>query len=94
MNSDQHFFDIDFPTKLIHKKGLLRNGWITKGIKIPSKKMKILNMLVKQPKLSEDVLMYIAEYKMIYRSVIREAKIRENDKYILKMQKINLEQYG
>ena len=51
-------------------------------------------MLVKQPKLSEDVLMYIAEYKMIYRSVIREAKIRENDKYILKMQKINLEQYG
>jgi hypothetical protein len=26
--------------------------------------------------------------------MIREAKIRENDKYILKMQKINLEQYG
>ena len=38
MNSDQHFFDIDFPTKLIHKKGLLRNGWITKRIKIPSQK--------------------------------------------------------
>jgi hypothetical protein len=62
-----------------------------KRYKTPNKKkkMKVLNMLVKQPDLSEEVLLYIAEYEMI-----REAKIRENDKYILKMQKINLEQYG
>jgi hypothetical protein len=44
---------------------------------------------MKQPNLSEEVLMYIAEYKMIYRRAIRE-----NDKYILKMQTINQEQYG
>jgi len=41
MNSVQHFFDIDFPAKLIHRKGLLRNGWITKGINIPNKKNEI-----------------------------------------------------
>lgn len=45
--------------------------------------MKFLNMLKKQPNLSEEVLMYIAEYKMIYRWVIREAETRENGKYIL-----------
>lgn len=29
--------------------------------------MKFLSMLMKQPNFSEEVLMYIAEYKMIYR---------------------------
>jgi hypothetical protein len=38
MSSSQHFFYIAFPAKLICKKGLLRNGWITKGTKITSKK--------------------------------------------------------
>jgi len=67
MSSLQHFFDIAFPAKLMYKKGLLRNGQITKGVKIPSKKMRFLNMLMKQPDLSEEVLVYVAEYKMIYR---------------------------
>jgi hypothetical protein len=39
-------------------------------------------MLKKQPNRTEDAKMYIAKYKMVYKRVIREAKRRENDKYI------------
>jgi len=45
---------------------MLRNGWITKGIKMPSKN-EIFKYVYEKPNLSEEVLMYIAEYKMIYR---------------------------
>ena len=48
-----------------------------------SKKVRFLNMLKKQPNLTEDAKMYIAKYKIIYKRVIREEKRRENDKYIL-----------
>ena len=40
-------------------------------------------MLKKQPNLTEDAKMYISKYKIIYKRVIREAKRRENNKYIL-----------
>jgi hypothetical protein len=53
------------------------------GIKISSKKMRVLNMLKKQPNLAEDEKIYIAKYKIIYRRVIREAKRRENYNNIL-----------
>jgi hypothetical protein len=45
--------------------------------------MRLLNMLKKQPNLTEDAKMFIAKYKIIHKRVIREAKRRENDKYIL-----------
>jgi hypothetical protein len=48
-----------------------------------SKKIRFLNMLKKQPALTEDGKMYIVKYKIIHKTVIREAKRRENDKYIL-----------
>jgi len=40
-------------------------------------------MLKKQPNLTEDAKTYIAKYKIVYKRVTREAKRRENDKYIL-----------
>jgi len=79
MNSVLHFFDIAFPLEFRHRKKPLRNGWITQGIKMSSKKMRFLNVLKKQPDLTEDTKNYIAKYKIIYRRVIREAKRREND---------------
>jgi hypothetical protein len=45
--------------------------------------MKLLNVLNKQTNLTEHAKMCIARYKIIYNRVIREAKRRENDKYIL-----------
>lgn len=67
----------------MHKRKL-RNGWITKGIKIKKiKKKRFLSILKKQPNLTEEVLIYIAKYRMIYSRALREAKRRENDKYFL-----------
>jgi hypothetical protein len=45
--------------------------------------MRFLKMLKKQPNLTEDAKLYIAKYKIIYERLIREAKRRVNDKYIL-----------
>jgi hypothetical protein len=83
MNLVLQLFDIAFPLELRHRKKSVRNGWITQGIKMSSKKMRVLNMLKKQPNLTEDEKIYIAKYKIIYRRVIREAKRRENDKNIM-----------
>ena len=67
-----------FPLEFRHRKKPLQNGWITQGIKMSSKNMRFLNMLKKQPNLTEDAKMYIAKYKIIYKRIMRE-----NDKYIL-----------
>jgi hypothetical protein len=56
-----------------------------------SRKIRFLNVLNKQLNLTEHPKMYIARYKIIYKRVIREAKRRENDKYI--MHANNLELY-
>jgi len=45
--------------------------------------MRGLNMLKKQPDLTEDAKNYITKYQLIYRKVIREAKRWQNDKHIL-----------
>jgi len=38
MNSVLHFFDTVFPLEFRYRKKPLRNGWITQGIKMSSKK--------------------------------------------------------
>ena len=83
MNSVLHFFDIAFPLEFRHGKKPLRNRRITQGIKMSSEKMRYLNMLKKHPNLTEDAKMFMAKYKIIYKRVIREAKRKENNKYIL-----------
>jgi len=80
MNSVLHSFDIAFPLELRHRKKPLMNGWITQGMF--SKKMRFLNMIKTQPNLTEDATIYVAKYKIIYKTVIREARRRDNDKDI------------
>jgi len=48
--------------------------------------MRLLNSLNKQPNLTEHTKLYIARYKTLYKRVIREAKRRDNDNYILHAQ--------
>jgi hypothetical protein len=74
MNSVLHFFDTVFPLEFRHRKKPLRKGWVTQGIKMSSKQIRFLNMLKKQPNLSEDVKMHIVKYKILYKRVIRQAK--------------------
>ena len=58
MNSVLHSFDIVFPLEFRHRKKSLRNGWITQGIKMSSRKIRFLNMLKKQTNLTKDAKMY------------------------------------
>jgi hypothetical protein len=67
MRSVRHSFNTASPLKLMHKRRPLRHGWITKGIKISSRKMSFLNVLNKQPKITEEVLTYIVKHRIIYR---------------------------
>jgi len=83
MNTFMHLFDIVFPLKLAHERKRLANGWITQGIKKSSKRIKLLNLLTKILNLTQQTKMYISRYKLIYKRVIREAKKRENDNYIM-----------
>jgi hypothetical protein len=45
--------------------------------------VRFLNILKEQSNLTEEVLTCIAKHRMIYTGIIRDAKRRENDKYIL-----------
>jgi uncharacterized protein YktA (UPF0223 family) len=76
-------FNIAFPLQLRHRKKPLWKGWITQAIITSSKKIRFLNMLQKLPNLTVEVKTYIDKYRRIYKRVIREAKIRENDRHIL-----------
>jgi uncharacterized protein YktA (UPF0223 family) len=76
-------FNVAFPLQLRHRKKPLWKGWITQGIIMSSKKMRFLNMLQKQPNLTVEAKTYIDKYRRIYKRVIREEKIRENDRHIL-----------
>jgi hypothetical protein len=76
-------FNIAFPLQLRHRKKPLWKGWIAQGIIMSTKRMRFLNMLQKLPNLIVEVKTYIDKYRHIYKRVIREAKIRENDRHIL-----------
>ena len=62
----------------------MRNGWITQGIKISSKNLRFLSMIKKGLLLTENMKTYITKYKTVYKRVVKEAKRRENDKFLLK----------
>jgi ribosomal protein S16 len=60
----------------------IKNNWITQGIKISSKNMRLLDKQRKMTVTKMKDLEYIGQYNKIYRRVIQEAKRRENDNYI------------
>jgi hypothetical protein len=92
MNTFMYSFDIAFPLKLVHEKKRLINGWITQGIKKSSKKIKLLNMLNKQPNLTQHTKMYISKYKLIYKRLGRPKEEIMITTYY--RQKINQKLYG
>jgi hypothetical protein len=52
-------------------------------IKISSKKMQVLNSLTRNFTLKWETLEYVTKYKRIYKRVVREAKIKDNDSYVV-----------
>jgi hypothetical protein len=76
------YFYMAFPLKLVQSREPPRNSWITQGIKISSKNMRFLSSLGKKATPMGILQVYISRYQTIYRRVIKEAKRRENDRYI------------
>jgi hypothetical protein len=85
-----YYFNIAFPLNFRHRKKPSRNGWITQGIKMSNKRMRFLNMLKKQPNLSEETKTYVDKYKIIYSGKQKEGQMIS----IYYMQNINLKLYG
>jgi len=63
-------------------RDIIKNKWITQGIKISSKRMRLLDNQRKTTVTKKEDLEYIEQYRKIYRRVIQEAKRRENNNYI------------
>jgi hypothetical protein len=71
-----------FPFKTVHVRDTFKNNWITQGIKISGKKMRLLDKQRKTTVIKKKDLEYIGQYRKIYRRVIQEAKRRENENYV------------
>jgi hypothetical protein len=69
-------FDKAFPLRHINK-------WITQGIKISSKNVRLYNIVKKQMSVPMCTRLFIAKYKSTHKRVIKEAKRRENDRFLL-----------
>ena len=76
-------FDIAFPLRQIYIRKTTNVTWITQGIRISSKKVRLFNLIKKRMTLSMGATLYIAKYKSIYKRVINEAKRRKNDRILI-----------
>lgn len=57
--------------------------WVTKGIRVSSKRLRWLNKIIKNDNPTEELKQYYFQYKLIYKKVINQAKKKiHNDKYI------------
>jgi potassium voltage-gated channel Eag-related subfamily H protein 8 len=77
-----YYFDMCFPSKLVNQSSLQRTNWITQGIKTSSRRLCWLNGLQRKMDLTGEEQAYIHNYRIIYRRIIKEAKRRDNDRYI------------
>ena len=76
-------FDIAFPLRQIYIRKTTNVTWITQGIRISSKKVRLFNLIKKRMTLSVGATLYNAKYKSIYKRVINEAKRRKNDRILI-----------
>jgi hypothetical protein len=75
-----------FETAIPYKKKIIRNlenkKWLSMGLIISSRKMKWLNSLKKRITLKSETLDYIKNYNKIYKKILKQAKKRDNDRYV------------
>ena len=78
MDAFIYCYNSAFPIKIVHMRNTIKYNWITQGIKISSKRMRLLDKQRKTITIEKD-MEYIDQYKKIYKRVIQEAKKWEND---------------
>jgi hypothetical protein len=57
--------------------------WLSKDLIVSSKRLQTLNNLKRTVTLTDEALVYIANYQRIYKRVLKEAKKRENDRCVI-----------
>jgi hypothetical protein len=77
-----HCYNTAFPIKTVCVRDTIKNNWITEGIKISSKKMRLLDNQKKMTVMKQNDLKYTEHNRIIYRRVIQLAKRIENNDYI------------
>jgi hypothetical protein len=84
MDSILYHYNIAFTLKTIYRSNIEKNKRITQGKRNSHKRLRVLNGLRKQYNLSREMQEYIKNYEIIYKRVIKEAKRRDNDKFVLR----------
>jgi len=69
-----HCYNNTFPIKTVHMRDTIKNKWITQGIKISSKIMRLLDNQRKTTVMEKKDFEYIEQYRKTYRRVIQEKK--------------------
>jgi hypothetical protein len=77
-----HCFNIAFPFKRVNLRERSNKKWLSKSLIVSSKTLQTLNNLKRTVTLTDESFIYIANYQRIYKRMSREAKIRDNDRYI------------
>ncbi|XP_049779566.1 uncharacterized protein LOC126176452 [Schistocerca cancellata] len=84
LNIFKHNFDIAFPQRKVISKSTDRfRNWIKSGIRVSCKRKREL-FLQSKTNSSPEFINYLKKYKLVLKRIIKEAKIKENDKYIMK----------
>ena len=77
-----HCHNNALPIKTVYVRDTIKNNWITQGIKISSKKMRLLDNQRKTTVMKKKDVEYTEQYRKISRRVLQETKRRENNNHI------------
>jgi len=75
--------DKAFPLRQTYSRKTTKATWVTQGIKTSSKNVRLFNTVKKHMTLLMETRLCITKYTSIYKRVIKEAKCRENDRFLL-----------
>jgi len=78
-----HYFNTAFPYKRVKSKELIYKRWLSNGLLVLGKRMQVLKNLKTDFILKMEALDYIKKYQTTYEGILREAKMRDNDRYVL-----------
>jgi hypothetical protein len=78
-----HCLNIAFPYKTVNLRDRSNKRWLSKGLIVSSKRLQTLNNMKRTFTLTRENLIYKENDKRVYKRVLREAKKRENDRYVI-----------
>jgi hypothetical protein len=76
-------FNIVFPYRRVKLRDRVNKSWLSKGLITSSNRIKVLNKLKRMHTLRSEDLNYITEYQRIYKKILKEAKKKDNDKFVI-----------